>query len=148
MNKSVLGTILAIVAILAVVGVVMVNKDDTEPTVQQTPSSTNQTDTESTGNNGTTGGTTPEATETNAVDIQNSAFSPSNITVKKGSTVTWTNKDSLQHTVTPDDETAEFKASNSLSRNESYSVTFNTAGTYTYHCDLHPDMTGTVTVTE
>jgi len=146
MNKSVLGTILAIVAILAVVGVVMVNKDDTEPTVQQTPNTT-QTDSE-TESNGTTPSTNEEATETNAVDIQSSTFSPSNITVKKGSTVTWTNKDSLQHTVTPDDETAEFKASNSLSRNESYSVTFNTAGIYTYHCDLHPDMTGTVTVTE
>jgi len=145
MNKSVLGIVLTIVAIVAVVGVIMANQKDTEPTVQQTPS-TNQTDTDSE-NNGITG-TNEEATEASAVDIQNSAFNPSAITVKKGSTVTWTNKDGLQHTVTPDDETAEFKTSDSLSKNESYSVTFNTAGTYTYHCDLHPDMTGTVVVTE
>lgn len=82
------------------------------------------------------------------VKIENYAFAPSNITVKKGAKVTWTNQDSVGHDISPDAETADFKQSELLEKGESYSVTFNTAGTYTYHCSPHPYMKGTVTVTE
>jgi len=87
------------------------------------------------------------ASQTNAVNITNFAFSPSNITVKKGTAVTWTNKDSVAHTVTENDGQDGPKSSN-LDQNQTYSFTYNTVGTFKYHCSIHPDMTGSVTVTE
>jgi len=91
------------------------------------------------------GSNTPTAT--NAVTIQNFAFSPASITVKKGTTVTWTNKDSAAHTVVETDGQTG-PSSSMLDTGKSYTFTYNTAGTFKYHCSIHPDMTGTVTVTE
>jgi plastocyanin len=71
------------------------------------------------------------------------AFSPASVTVKVGETVTWTNKDSTTHTVTADK--GEF-SSDPLSKGTTFTATFTTAGTYTYHCSIHPTMTGTVIV--
>lgn len=79
----------------------------------------------------------------NSVNLANFAFSPATITVKVGTTVTWTNKDGTTHTVTSD--TATFDSGN-LAANEKYSYTFSTAGTYPYHCTIHPYMKGTVIV--
>ena len=79
-----------------------------------------------------------------SVSIQNFAFTPTNLTVKKGTTVTWTNKDSIGHTVTGDSGIS----SALLSQGESYSFTFNQTGQFSYHCNPHPGMIGTVTVTE
>lgn len=96
--------------------------------------------------------TNSEPVATDHVTIVNFAFTPAHITVKKGTTVTWTNKDSAAHTVTEDhggtadgDPGLESKG---LTQGESYSAAFNKAGTFTYHCSIHPGMTGTVTVTE
>lgn len=82
------------------------------------------------------------------VDIKDYAYAPATITVKKGTKVTWTNQDAVRHDITPDNESADFKASELLAKGESYSVTFNTAGTYTYYCSPHTYMKGTVIVTE
>lgn len=90
--------------------------------------------------------TTPTAT--NSVTIQNFAFSPASITVKKGTTVTWTNKDSTPHTVTQDEAGGPGMDSKGLAQGETYSATFNTTGTFKYHCAFHSNMTGTVTVTD
>jgi len=84
---------------------------------------------------------------TNAVTIQNFAFSPANITVKKNTTVTWTNKDSVAHTVMETDGQTG-PNSNDINQGAKYSFTFNTPGTYHYHCSIHPEMVGTVTVTD
>lgn len=84
--------------------------------------------------------------ETNTVEISNFAFTPANITVKKGTEVTWTNKDSVVHTVSGD--TSDGPNSSSLSNGDTYSFTFNTAGTFGYHCNPHQSMHGTVTVTK
>jgi plastocyanin len=89
--------------------------------------------------------TTPEATS--SITIQNFAFSPADITVKKGTKVTWTNKDGAPHTVTESDS-QDGPASGSLGNGQSYSFTFNTTGTFKYHCTIHSSMTGTVTVTD
>lgn len=70
------------------------------------------------------------------------------IKVKKGTTVTWTNEDSAKHDVTPEMETSDFKTSELFGKGESYSVTFNTVGTFAYYCSPHPYMKGTVEVTE
>ncbi len=87
----------------------------------------------------------PGPTGSNAVNISGFAFVPATITIKVGEKVTWTNKDSASHTVTSDD--GGFASSGTLSQNKTYSVTFGTAGTFPYHCSIHPTMTGTVTVT-
>ena len=88
---------------------------------------------------------TPTATAN--VDIRNFSFTPASITVKKGSTVTWTNNDSSAHTVTEIDGQSG-PDSQRLAKGESYTFTYNTVGTFKYVCSLHPDMKGTVTVTE
>jgi plastocyanin len=78
-----------------------------------------------------------------AVTIDNFTFAPRRLTIKAGTTVTWTNRDDIPHTVTATDRS--FK-SNALDTDESYSFTFSTAGEYSYFCSLHPHMTGTIVV--
>jgi plastocyanin len=82
----------------------------------------------------------------NAVSISGFAFSPASLTVKAGTTVTWTNKDSDAHTVTSQG-TGGPLGSVALSTGQSYSFTFTKPGTYAYLCTIHPFMTATVTVT-
>jgi plastocyanin len=85
------------------------------------------------------------AVATSAVAIQSFKFGPAAITVKAGTTVTWTNKDDEAHTVF-----FAFDGSKSpilVNNNNVYTKTFSTPGTYTYHCTIHPFMTGTVEVT-
>ena len=79
---------------------------------------------------------------TNAVDIQGFVFSPDTITVTKGTTVTWTNKDSAAHTV----KGTGF-ISGTLNQGQTYSHTFNEAGTFEYECSIHTSMRGKVIVT-
>lgn len=81
---------------------------------------------------------------TNSVAIQNFAFSPASLTVKTGEAVVWTNEDSAAHTIVSD--TGNEINSLSLSTGQSYSHTFSTAGTYAYHCSIHPSMKATITV--
>jgi len=78
------------------------------------------------------------------VTIQNFAFSPKTLTVAPGTTIMWTNKDSAPHTVTSD--SGSTLASGDLSQGKSYTHTFTKAGTYAYHCAIHPFMHGTVIV--
>jgi plastocyanin len=79
----------------------------------------------------------------NAVSISVSAYKPATITVAPGMTVTWTNNDPVVHTVTADDSSWD---SGDLSQGQTFSRTFDTAGTYAYHCTVHPWMVGTVIV--
>ena len=80
---------------------------------------------------------------TNEVWIQGMAFNPSVISVTAGTTITWTNKDAIGHTVTSD---AGLFNSGTIITNGTFSYMFATAGTYSYHCAIHPSMTGTVKV--
>ncbi|MBI3332348.1 cupredoxin domain-containing protein [Candidatus Peregrinibacteria bacterium] len=82
---------------------------------------------------------------TAAVNITNFAFSPGSITVTRGTRITWTNNDTAPHTVTRDGSSGPY--SSVLTEGESYSRTFNAVGTFPYHCAIHPEMTGMVTVT-
>jgi plastocyanin len=84
------------------------------------------------------------STATYSVNIANMAFSPASYTVKAGITVTWTNNDNMIHTVTAND--SSFSSGN-ISIGSSYSMTFSVAGTYPYHCTIHPGMKGSVVVT-
>jgi plastocyanin len=94
-----------------------------------------------TGTGGDTGGS--KGPGTNEVFIQNMAFNPSTITVEANTTITWTNKDAVTHTVTSD--TGLFD-SGGISNGETYSQMFTAPGTYAYHCTPHPSMTATVKV--
>jgi plastocyanin len=75
--------------------------------------------------------------------ILNSAFSPKTLTIQSGDIVRWTNLDSIQHKVTADNGSF---TTNALGKGEMGQVTFSTKGTFTYHCSIHPTMTGTVIV--
>src|SRR5215211_3143303 len=77
------------------------------------------------------------------VSIQDFSFSPGQITVAPGTTVTWVNKGPSPHTTTADDGSWD---SGTLQQGEDFSFTFDQPGTYTYHCSIHPDMTATVKV--
>jgi plastocyanin len=77
-----------------------------------------------------------------AVSIQNFAFNPASVTVAAGGTVTWTNNDSTAHTVTFDSG----PNCQQLSGSETKTATFSVAGSYPYHCSIHPTMKGTVVV--
>ena len=79
----------------------------------------------------------------NEVFIQGNAFSPGTITVTANTTVTWTNKDGVAHTVTSN--TGIFD-SGTINANGTYSHLFSTAGSYPYFCSVHPSMKGTVVV--
>jgi len=78
------------------------------------------------------------------VSIKGFAFNPKTITIKSGTTIFWTNEDSVGHTVTSD--SGKELDSKLLSKEESYEHTFNTPGTYNYHCTPHPSMKGTIIV--
>lgn len=77
------------------------------------------------------------------VDIVNFSFVPTPITVTAGSTVTWTNKDAVQHNVVSD---ANVFASDLLDTGVKFTQQLNTPGTYNYHCSVHPNMKATVIV--
>jgi len=85
--------------------------------------------------NPTSSGNTPVMAA--SVSIVNFAFSPATVHLKVGGKVTWTNKDASPHTAT--DLNGNFD-SGSIAAGQTYTRTFNTAGTYTYHCTIHPAM--------
>jgi plastocyanin len=76
--------------------------------------------------------------------IEGFAFNPGTIEISAGTTVTWTNNDSAPHTVTA--EGGAFQ-SGRLNQGDTFSFTFDEPGTYTYYCEFHPNMSGTVIVT-
>jgi|SRR5690348_9238632 len=80
---------------------------------------------------------------TAAVNIDNFSFGPAALKVAVGTTVKWTNKDDIPHTVVSTDRL--FK-SHALDTDDAFSYKFTKAGTYEYFCSLHPKMTGKVVV--
>jgi plastocyanin len=89
----------------------------------------------------------PGAT-TATVDMKNIQFNPKALTVNKGTTVTWTNSDSVGHDVTKQlGPGPKFQSgTGDIGSGGTYKVTFNTPGTIKYECTVHPGMVGTVTV--
>jgi plastocyanin len=79
-----------------------------------------------------------------AVSIDNFTFNPTPLTVKAGTTVTWTNKDDIPHGIAS--STNAFPKSRALDTDQSFSFTFTTPGTYQYFCYVHPHMVGTIVV--
>jgi plastocyanin len=85
----------------------------------------------------------PTPAEPDQVLIEGFAFDPGTITVTPGTTVTWTNQDPTEHTVTAKDGSF---TSEPLPSGKGYRVTFDQAGTFAYTCAIHPTMTGTIEV--
>jgi plastocyanin len=118
-----------VVVVAAIIGITAASHKSTAmPTMSMTPAA----------------GSSAAAESTNAVTISNYAFAPANITVKVGTKFTWTNQDAVKHTVTGDNGGP---SSDLFGRGQSYSYTFDKAGSFAYHCLPHPYMKGNVTVT-
>jgi len=115
-----------------------------------TPAATSPAATPKTTTQATQAAATPKATQAAAtpavgatsVDIKDFQFNPAKVTIKVGGTVTWTNSGPSTHTVVGDGGID----SGDLSKGKSYSKTFDTEGTFNYHCSIHPSMTGQVIV--
>lgn len=155
MNKIVFGIVAGVVAIGTVLFMLIANSQKAEsPSV----STADQSASSAQSNASNDSAVAPQATasnqqpvadqETADVTIQNYAYAPQKITIKAGTTVTWTNQDSVKHDVMADDENDDFRGSELLGKGQSYSFTFTKPGTYTYFCSPHPYMKGTVEVTE
>lgn len=94
------------------------------------------------------------------IDIKDFAYTKKNVKIKKGTTVTWTNLDSIKHNVmaehddseiahdAPTVSSAESLNGPLLNQGESYTFTFNSVDTVPYHCSPHPDMKGSVYVVD
>ena len=104
----------------------------------KTATTTTTQDQTTTQNNSNTTGT---QTGPVSIKISNFAFSPASVTITAGTEVTWTNDDSAAHTVVGSDF-----ASGNLATGQTFKHTFSTAGTFNYHCGIHPSMQGTITV--
>jgi plastocyanin len=132
-----------VIALLVIAGgayAVMKNRPASTTSTDNMPMSTNNSS-----NSSNSGNQAPTATD--KVSLQNFAFSPASITVAKGTTVTWTNNDTTTHTIVETDGKTGPNSGN-VNPGSTYTFTFSQAGTYQYHCSIHPEMTGTVTVTE
>jgi plastocyanin len=109
----------------------------TTASTSTTPSATSST---STGNLNIA---EPASSGQNSVTVSNFAFNPPEITVKSGTAVTWTNQDSMMHTITA----PGLFDSGTLGQGKTFSYTFTDSGTFDYGCSIHPSMKGKVTVT-
>jgi plastocyanin len=77
------------------------------------------------------------------VKVDNFSFGPATLRVAVGTTVTWTNRDDIPHTVVSKDGVFKSKV---LDTDETFSYTFAKPGTFPYFCSIHPKMTGEVVV--
>jgi plastocyanin len=84
-----------------------------------------------------------EQNATASITIDNFSFTPKEITVAAGTTVTWVNHDDVPHTVVSPDKKFRSKA---LDTDDQFSFTFTDAGTYNYFCSVHPVMTAKIIV--
>jgi plastocyanin len=75
------------------------------------------------------------------VKVDNFSFGPATLTVAVGTTVTWTNRDDIPHTIVSTEKVFKSKV---LDTDEKFSYTFTKAGSYPYFCSIHPKMTGSV----
>lgn len=129
--------VIIVVAALVVVGAVVASSSKKTNTMPMPHSDTSKS-----------ASTSSDKPMANEVFIKGFAFGPAKMTIKKGTKVTWTNKDDAHHDISPDKASPDFTASELLSNGQSYSYTFNTAGSYSYHCTPHPYMKAVIEVTE
>lgn len=141
MKKNNTIVVLSVVLVVAIVGVASY-------AVSQNGSmdSSMSMSSQESGNSSSTSAADAEATD--KVTIADYKFAPAAITVKKGTTVTWTNQDTVKHNVVTEDGAPEAIDGKLIGKGETYSYTFNKTGTYNYFCEPHPYMKASVIVTE
>ncbi len=128
------------IAVILAAGVIAVavinssNKDNNKSKPAPSQNSSNSTD-------------NSNPVDATAVSIKNYMFDPMVIKVKAGTSVTWTNKDSVQHNVVADTASSDAPKGPLIGKGQTYSFKFNKAGTYSFHCMPHSYMHGTVIVT-
>ncbi|MBI4216160.1 MAG: cupredoxin domain-containing protein [Chloroflexi bacterium] len=83
-----------------------------------------------------------------ALEMRNFAFAPASLTVKVGTVLVWTNRDSVSHTVTLSSVPTGVASldSGSLGPGQTFRLTASQVGRYAYHCSIHPSMTGEIVV--
>ncbi len=108
------------------------NSQSTQPQEEQTSSTQESTTT-----------TQPTTEQSSIIEISDFEFSPSTLETTIGTSITWTNKDSVPHNIVTSDELIK---SPTMNQRESFSFTFDTAGTYSYICGIHPSMKGEIIV--
>src|SRR5215207_1486079 len=86
--------------------------------------------------------TTPDSNSPTTVEIRNNAFNPAQLNVAPGTTVTFVNNDNVPHTATSDNKLFDLE----IPPGSSYPVVLEGEGTVPYHCELHPEMKGTIVV--
>ena len=86
---------------------------------------------------------TPVSIPVNARTLGTGAFNPNPLTVPVGTTVRWTNNDTIAHDATSN---TSVWASGNLAPGATFDFRFQSAGTFPYHCTIHPGMTGTIVV--
>lgn len=140
MNRTII--VVIVLSVLGLAGTALFLNSQKKVVDNKEQTQTNQTQT-------TEDKTNTKSADINAVAIESFSYLPANLTVKKGTTVTWTQMDSVEHNVVSDNDSPQ-KGLNGplLSKGETNSFTFNEPGEYKYHCQRHPNMAGTVTVTE
>lgn len=89
-----------------------------------------------------TKGATPAASRVE-VSIANFAYQPANVITGRGSTIVWTNRDTVAHTVTADDGSFD---SGSIAPGDAFEQRFDKNKSYSYTCSFHPQMKGTMTI--
>lgn len=163
MNKNTVGILVTVVAVLAVVGVVAANRtsqtDTSENSQSSTSSPNSKSDTPGASSGTSTAGSQPNQDDKSSdakqdltgqtevsMDIKDFGFAQKDITIKKGTKVTWTNRDSAKHNAFSDD--AKGPQGKLLAMGESYSFTFNAVGAVNYYCEPHPYMKAVVNVIE
>jgi plastocyanin len=157
-NKNI--AIILVVLVLVIGGVLYFMKSNDSGTIvmpTESDSTTGGATTKNSGQPSTTAVTTTTTTVTTPpapaptpvpvvrnINITGFKYDPASLTVKKGDTVVWTNLDSIEHTVTGTNGGPD---SNTISFNQKYSYVFDKVGTFPYTCKIHPNMKGTITVT-
>jgi plastocyanin len=104
-------------------------------------------DRDNTMGNSNTQSNLPTPVTSATVTIESFQFTPNNIKLKKGGKVTFINKDTTPHTVTPE-MGSKFVGTGRLANNESKTIVFDNVGVQNYFCEIHPSMMGQITVVD
>lgn len=142
MNKTTAIVLIVIIVLVVGVGILLYSNS------QNNNSSTNNSSSSSISSDTSLlniSSSSSQSSSKSSILITNRLFSPSSITVPVGTTVTWTNQDSYSHNIV--ENTGAFN-SGLLSNGSTFSYTFTSAGTFNYNCSIHPDMTGSIVVTQ
>lgn len=133
MRRSILAAVVVVIILIAAGAIALTHKSN-----PNAPSSfTGNTQSSNSSSNQPASG---------SINIRNMMFTPSQITVAKGGTVTWTNNDTTTHTVVDDLSNVGGPDSGNIPPGGTYSFTFNKTGSFQYHCTIHPSMRGTIVV--